>query len=261
MVIKTGYEKLDSLTGGLKPGLWVVGGRPGMGKTTFCVNLAANLIKSKYKVAYVDTEGLGREITAYLISIIGNINIDVTTYRKMKEITWQQYYGEMAKIKKMDFTVDFRAYNADNIYEKVKKTCESGCDVIIIDGLQMILQEFKSPVRADFTEIAKVLQELSKDFCKPIIVASNLSRDAENRPGPDRGRPALADLRQYGEIERYADYVILLYQRHLFMGEDGIAGPLKPIENIEIIVAKNSTGACGDVKFLIDRKTLRMSEE
>lgn len=193
-----------------KQELIVLAARPGMGKTTFALNLAAqSSIHFKLPTVYFSLE-MSKE----------NLGNRLLTMENAETI------GESPLI--IDDTPGISVSELGAKCRKIKQ--EQGLALVIIDYLQLIVYDRETESRQqEISEISRSLKALAKELDVTVIALSQLSRSVEQRPDK---RPTLSDLRESGAIEQEADVILLLYRDDYYntdTEEQGIT---------EIIIAK-----------------------
>lgn len=232
--ISTGFHDLDqSLCGGLQNDyLYVLGGRPAMGKTSFALCLASNLCKHGKKVLYYSLEMNAENLVKRLITLESMNKKD-------------EYEKTVRRIKGYRFLVNddpetlvevIGAYNeGDNGGDPDRD--EDDADIIIVDNVQF-LRSFEDENDSDHDRleyICRVLKEKALERHIPILLLTNLSRTLEKRKIKNR-RPLLCDLHEWDPVSVYADVVMLLYRDEYYDSDTDRKGIA------EIKIAKNVTG-------------------
>ena len=212
MSLYTGYFDLDDLTDGLHNGeLTVIGARPGVGKTTFSLQLAENIAKKGKDVCYVSLEMSEIQIIQKLLSLRTGVNSrkirngDMTEEEKMLVGTDCMQLGEL----KFKLLTKVSTIQQIEIAARRLKNQEK-LDLLIIDYLQLVRNNGKFNSREqEVADISRTLKLLSLDLEIPIIALCQLNRNANKQ------QPTLADIRESGAIEQDADNVIFLYQENI----------------------------------------------
>lgn len=254
-MVKTGFEDYDSVFGGLIKGeFMVIGGRPGMGKTQFVVNLCTNIAANNKPVAYISLE-----LSNFLIAnrFIGNIS-KVSSQQLLKgDLKEQEEFNVKVAVQKLDKLPIYihDQYNSSifSITERCRQlVIENKVEVIFIDYLQLVSANFKKYNReTELAFISREFKKLAKELNISIVATSQLSRNVENRPGGSK-RPQLVDLRESGAIEQDADKVVFLYRPEYYGIEiDENNEPTRYM--MEVIVAKNKSGSLETIKLQCER--------
>lgn len=246
--ILTGYPDLDIMLGGFeKAKMYVVGGRPSMGKTAYALNIAARMAKSEHLVMYFSLEMGQAELVKRVLGIGTGIPIKKMKTCKLtgeEETKISEYKEKLNKY----FLINDTSYQtmAGIMTEVIGKNAElstSGRHVecVIIDHLQLISASASKYTdrRNQIGEASRMCKIMSKELKIPVIVLSQLSRALKDRTSYT---PRLTDLRESGDIEQDADVVILLHR-------DGYYDPEADQKEAKAYVAKNRDGNTGVVKY------------
>jgi replicative DNA helicase len=255
-LLRTGYEALDRLAGGMTRGeLTVIAGRPGHCKTTMLVNLVKNLLEQGLKVMVFNREMTNVEMmNKILILESGQISYNklrrgLLTEEDMGEVKRtadkiSQKYNSNVFVTRDDL-VDFHSASAE--VRKFKP------DVIIDDYVQLIAPENGSEVRRIQIEtIMNNYKRLVKVSNAVGIIASQISRGIETRG--EGSRPMLSDLSESASIEHTAENVIFMYYDHKIYGARSKDGP----NVLEVICAKQRYGTTGMAKFGFNGDIVRL---
>ncbi len=239
--LDTGYWDLNKRCGGFHGGeLILIAGRPGMGKSSFAVNIAEYVsITKNQPVAIFNLEMPKEQIVNRILcsqarvdsSKIRNGTLDPDDWLKISETL---HKIEVAPI----FIDDTPTITVSQIRAKCRRIKHKyGLSMIVIDYLQLMQAGSKFDNRQnEIAEISRSLKILSKELDVPVIALSQLSRASESRSDK---RPMLSDLRESGAIEQDADMVMFLYRESYYSPE---------CDNphiAECIIAKNRNGETG----------------
>jgi len=243
----TGMSDLDHLLGGgmFNGGLYVLGARPGMGKTTVALNIAEMVAKRGCPVLYISLEMNARQIMCKRLAAEQNI-----PYRGLMSgrLSWDEQI-EMEEglqaLKGRPFHVNKRfGLTVSDIAAMARRV--RGCKLVVVDYFGLISVEGDGKGRyEDYTAISGRLKQIACQLNLPILCLAQLNRENEKRGGDDskKKRPKLSDLRDTGAIEQDADGVIFLHREGYYQDE-------KPeSESIEVILAKNRHGETGTLSM------------
>lgn len=201
----TGISKLDNATAGLhKEELTTIGARPGVGKTIIGMQIALNIARNNKKVIYTSLEMSVTQICERIIS--ANASIDSLRLRKgnIKDDEWVRVFNTAAAYSLDNFLLDKTSRNPQHIRTKLRKHKP---DLLVIDYLQLLQSVTKEHSRErEIATITRDLKLMSLEFKIPIIILSQLNRNAEGN------RPTMADLRESGAIEQDSDNIIFLHE-------------------------------------------------
>ena len=252
--IPTGLSTLDKILGGLnKSDMIIVGARPGMGKTSFVLNIARNVaVSSKKKVAFFSLEMTKDQLAQRLLS--SETAVDVMKFRwgGLTSEEWDRITDATSVFYQSEIYLDDTA--AVTVPQMKSKLRRNKPDLVIIDYLQLMESAKRTENRVQqVSEITRSLKIMAKELNVPVIVCSQLARGTEMR-GKSHV-PQLSDLRESGSIEQDADIVLLLYRPDYYNNEDGEE---EVDENAaQCIVAKNRHGATGVVDLHWDGRYTR----
>ncbi len=242
--IKTGLKQLDSIIGPIpSDSLYVIGGRPAMGKTSLMNDMALNM--AKYKPVYIfSLESDSKFLAKRILSKMSDIDLITLGDKPLKS-------DEKEKIKNCIETLDkCPIYVCDNVLDssQIAKIIESEArdGIVFIDYLQLMdtgLESYNNraiitgvrPKYSRQNEIADGFKNLVKKCNIPIIVLSQLTRSVERRSNK---RPTLEDIRYNKRIAQSADTVIFIYRKAYYSYEE-------KSKEAELIVAKNERGKTG----------------
>jgi len=211
MIYKTGIEPLDYKLGGLKPGgLYVLAGRPGMGKTVAALNMAEHIAQTR-PVLFFSLEMPTEELSMRLIAGRTSIPVFTQMQGKLDANDIERINAARAKLETLSLIInDTAGVDIDYIFSTSRKFARKYKDgVIIIDHLGLIRGNPKLQKVHQIEEITTKLKTLSKTIKAPVVLLSQLSRAVELR---DDKKPMLSDLRDSGSIEQDADVVMFAYR-------------------------------------------------
>ncbi|MBR1857183.1 MAG: AAA family ATPase [Oribacterium sp.] len=241
--VDTGYAELDSKTCGLQRGeLIVIGSRVSMGKTSLALNIAKNVSSVDNQcVLYFSLEMSSEQLINRIMTMASKVDGEYIRSGSISDNEWEKIIDAANSIGNARLIVDDTPGNA---VESINDTCRAcrekyGVDLVIIDYLQLITTKKAYERRQEVVAaIVGTLKMLAKELNIPVVVLSQISRDADKR---DDHRPILADFREGAAVEEDADTVIFIY-RDDYYNKDSAH------KNIaEIILAKQTNGRCGTV--------------
>ena len=205
----TGFFDLDELTDGLHNGeLTVIGARPGVGKTTFALQVAERIATKGKSVAYVSLEMSSVQLIQKILSRKTKINSKKIRNAELSEDELEKIANASYEMNNLDFTIITKSSSLQNIEIEVRRLKNKNkLDLLIIDYLQLVRNYGKFNNREqEVADISRTLKLLSLELDIPIIALCQLNRNAS------KAEPTLADIRESGSIEQDADNVIFLYQ-------------------------------------------------
>ncbi len=257
--VKSGYSGLDRSLVQLGYGdLVIVGARPGMGKTSFVMNIAANVAKaSKKTVCIFSLEMPAEQLVNRMFS--SEASVDNTSLRRgsLTPDDWVRLADAAAGLSACEILIDDTSnITVTDMKAKLRRVKNLG--LVVIDYLQLMQSGRKIENRTqEVSEISRNLKLMAKDLGVPIICCAQLSRNTEGR-GKEGRRPALSDLRESGSIEQDADVVLFIYREDYYAVTDK-GGQVDEAEagKVEILIAKNRHGEVTTVPMLFDKTYTR----
>lgn len=243
--VDTGFHELNYRTGGFRGGeLILVAGRPGMGKSSFAVNIAETVaITNKKPVAIFNLEMPKSMIVRRILCSQAYIDSQKILSGKFEGEDWARLGNVLDKIAAAPLYIDDSSnITVSEIHAKCQRIKQvHGLSMVVIDYLQLMRDDTHTESRqVEISAISRALKIMSKELDVPVIALSQLSRANEARKDK---RPMLSDIRESGAIEQDADMVIFIYR-------DDYYNPDTTDKNIaEINIAKHRTGEVGTFKL------------
>ena len=248
--IPTGFREFDKITNGLQnSALILLAARPGVGKTSFAMNVVVNAaVESGKKCAIFSLEMGREELMQRAICSLAKVNMAKALNGTMQPDEWQRIWAATKKLEQSGIYVDDSSLTtpADVLAKCRRLKAKENIDLIMIDYIQLMSSgnNRKNENRQnEVSDISRNLKIAAKELNVPIIVLSQLSRSVESRQGDHR--PMLSDLRDSGAIEQDADIVLFLYnpEKYRDVPQDYEPG------TVELIIAKHRSGRPGTVKL------------
>lgn len=241
--IPTGISTLDEVTSGLnRSDLIIVGARPGMGKTSFALNIARNVaMLQKRTVAFFNLEMSCEQMVNRLLSSEARVSSKKLRTGMLTPDEWGRLSAASSNLCNAPIYLDDTAsITVPEMKARLRRIKDLG--FVVVDYLQ--LMHTSPPIEnrvQEVSELTRSLKIMAKELNVPVLVCAQLSRGPEKQAGNNH-RPSMSDLRESGSIEQDADQVLLLYREEYYnKGEQ--ADPNTPPTS-EVIVAKNRHGDC-----------------
>ncbi len=254
----TGFTELDRRMSGMHAGdLYIVAGRPGMGKTSFVLNVAANVSMPNISEGDPDAHGCAffslemprEQLAARMLSSDAKVDMASLRSGSVGPDDWNRLTESAARmgrcplwlddtpaISLLDLRAKLRRLKAE-VNREGKKI-----GLVAIDYLQLMSgRKGVSSREQEISEISRGLKQLAKEMSVPVMALSQLNRSVETRNTKDK-RPQLSDLRESGAIEQDADAIIFIYRDEYYFEDSPDRGVA------EVIVAKQRNGPTGTVK-------------
>jgi len=251
--LSTGFEELDRMSSGLKPGeMFVVAARPSMGKTSFMMNIVENICIDQQKAGMV----FSCEMSAFQLA---QRLVFARSKFAMSQLSrgYTLNKGDLQRVQRAAIEIgdsklfidDTAGISINELRAKARrKKRDENIAFIAIDYLQLMKSRTKQAENSREREIAEIsagIKGLAKELHIPIIILAQLNRGPESRSGKSLGVPRMSDLRESGAIEQDADMVGLLYRTAYYAeteeekeAEEGKA---------ELVLAKNRNGQTGHI--------------
>jgi len=244
--LATHYSDLDRLLNGLKDGsLYIIAGRPSMGKTSLATSMLSNMCIRDQNPAVLFTLEVTKEQVAENM-LCSNAAVDA--HRLMRgELSNEEYARVPVSAGKLSqaplFVDDTPGITMTRLRANARRLkSRHDISLIIVDYLQlMTLGDRAENRQVEISMISASLKQLARELKVPVIALSQLNRGVEQRQDK---KPLMGDLRESGSIEQDADAIMLLYRREYYFPEDVAARG-----KAEVIVAKNRNGPTGSVEL------------
>src|SRR5580765_1948629 len=245
--VPTGYEDLDKITAGLQPAeLIIVAGRPGMGKTAFALNIAANAAYTGVGAAIFSLEMAKEQLVLRMLCSEARVNSSKVRSGYLGQREFPQVAKAGGRLHEAPIYIDdtpaisvleLRAKARRLLRDRSKKV-----GLIVVDYLQLMRGMGNANNREqEISEISRSLKSLARELNVPVIALSQLSRAVEGR---SPHIPMLSDLRDSGSIEQDADVVLFIYREDVYDRESERKGIT------DLYIAKHRNGPTGMVSLL-----------
>lgn len=251
--LETGFVDLDRMTAGLHPSdLIIVAARPGLGKTSFCLNIAEHVAIRKQKtVAIFSLEMSKEQLVKRLLCSEARIDAQRINTGYLNKDDWQRLSRASGDLSETKIFIDESAnITVSELRTKCRRlSLEHGLDLVIVDYLQLMsgsTQRYENRTQ-EISQISRGLKGVAKELNVPLIAVSQLSRAIESRTGEHR-KPQLSDLRESGSIEQDADIVMFIYREEMINPTE---------ENIglaELIIGKQRNGPIGSIQLAFSKQ-------
>ena len=245
--IPTGIGLLDSTITGLnRSDLIVLAARPGVGKTSFGLNIARHAsVVSKRRVAFFSLEMSREQLASRLLSTEASVEGTKLRSGDLNDDEWTRIIeaGDILGKAELYFD-DAPGITVPQMKAKVRRL--KNVDLVIVDYLQLMSGGKKTDNRVnEISDITRNLKIMAKELDVPVIAMSQLRRPTERSKDH---RPGLSELRDSGSIEQDADIVIFLHREaYNAASEGGEVTEDMDTSAAQIIVAKNRHGATIDI--------------
>jgi len=254
----TGFKDLDKKLQGIQDGdLIVVAGRPSMGKTSFAMNIAENVLLNQDNngaVLIFSLEMPGEALTTRMLSGMCKLNQQNVRSGMLRDNELKLLFKKGERLKNLPLWIDdsslLTPMELRAKARRLHRQEENGLSLIVVDYLQLMQLPASNENRVNqISEISRSLKSLARELNIPVIALSQLNRAVEQR---ENRRPKMADLRDSGAIEQDADVILFIYREEVYSPEDDKYEGLA-----EIIVGKQRNGPIGTVKLTFQKEYTR----
>jgi replicative DNA helicase len=231
----------------VKGNLIIIAGRPGMGKTSFAINVAQHVaIRESQPVGVFSLEMGKEELAQRILASESDLPFGNLRSGRLSENQWSRLYDTIRRTTEAPIFIDDSPNpTLMEISSKARRLkAEKGLSLLVVDYLQLMQAGGRYESRQlEIAAISRGMKQLAKELEIPVMALSQLSRQPERRAGDHR--PQLADLRESGSIEQDADMVCFIYRDELYNKDEpdnkGLA---------ELIVSKHRNGETGTVELV-----------
>ncbi len=263
--IPSGISSLDKMTMGFHPGdLIILAARPSVGKSALALNMLVHAAKATKKNCVMFSLEMGVDsLTNRMLALSSQVDsrsIQLGNFDKNQELRVSKairdlqespiYIDETAGIKVMDMRAKLQKLQA----------AHGEIGFIVVDYIGLISPDTKSKESNRSLEIGKIssaLKGLARDFKTPILVLSQLNREAD-RPNT---KPRLSNLRESGNIEQDADIVLFIHRDDYGSTEKSEENSVADsISQTKLIVAKHRNGETGEIDLYFHKNYGRFYE-
>jgi replicative DNA helicase len=251
--LTSGFRDIDEMTTGFQPGNFVIiAARPGMGKSSFALNMAVAAAREESApIAFFSLEMSNSELIQRMICSEARISMNHMRRGNIQPHQWESMSQAMGALNDLPIYLDdMGALTVSDVRSRCRRLKSTvGLAAIFIDYLQLMrpgVLARGANRNEELSEICRSLKMTAKDLAVPIVALAQLNRGVEARAGDKR--PLLSDLRDSGSIEQESDVVAFLYR-------DGYYNPETPEPDLtEFIIAKHRNGPTGAVKLRFQRE-------
>ena len=257
--IPCGIGDLDKMITGLnKSDLIILGARPGMGKTSFALNIVRNVAMNTGKtVCFFSLEMTRDQLAQRMLSSEAGIKSEKLRTGELDDDEWTRLAQAGDALSKANIYFDeTSSITVPEMKAKLRRMKQ--LDLVVVDYLGLMKSARSTENRVqEVSEITRNLKIMAKDLKVPVIACAQLSRGTETKGKSHR--PALSDLRESGSIEQDADIVLFLYRESYYDNEKADDEDRSDETRAECIVAKNRHGEIGTVDLHWDGQFTRFT--
>lgn len=237
----TGLADLDAIIGGLKPGLlYLIAGRPAMGKSVLGLQIAERVVSAGGTAAYFTAEMPNAEQVERLVANVGRIDLGALQTGALDDDHWGRMTSAVTRLSESRLWLDETGSPLlSDLLAKARrlKRREGTVGLVVADHAGLVEAVGENRQQAQ-SVVARALKGLAKELACPVVALVQLSRRLEERVDK---RPILSDLRDSGEWEQSADVVAMIYR-------DEVYSPDSPDKGCaELLIRKHRGGPLGIV--------------
>lgn len=255
--VDIGWPQLSRMLNGLRPGkLYILAGRPGMGKSAFLLGAALNIAKRGLGVVFISAEMTKEELAERALAVEAKVDVSLVASGKFDKAAYVRVMRAAEKLRRIPLSIKHQpaATISDirgSIRQEQRKFAQANKKIglIVVDYIQILNgQKSKSESREnEVSDLSRRLMWMANEFDAPLLAASQLNRDVEKRPDK---RPMLSDLRESGSLEQDAYGVLFLYRDAYYQRRNADEQPQgDSVDELEVIVAKHRNGETGTARL------------
>lgn len=244
--LETGIRVLDKGLFGLhKSQMTVIAARPGIGKTSFVCQLAMNLAKRKYKVAFLSLEMTKENILERIFCIENDVNGFDLLKGIISDHTKQKLSNFLKEVSPLSLRIiDDYCHRENELYTLIEHL-KFRPEIIIFDHIQHIQTQGKMAKWEALTEYLRYLKQVAMQFQIAVVVLSQINREGDEKP-------STTNLKGTGAIEEMADHVLLLHM---------LKEPNADSTNFQVNISKNRFGPTGTFDLYFDAPRFRFYDD
>jgi replicative DNA helicase len=257
--VPSGFKDLDEMTTGFQPNdLIILAARPSMGKTAFCLNIAAQAASSSFGVAIFSLEMSKESLVQRMLCAEARVDSQRVRRGMLSDTDFTMLARAAGVLSSCPIWIDDTpALTLLEMRSKARRLrMENDVGLIVVDYLQLM----RSPAYAEnrvqeISDISRSLKALARELEVPVIALSQLSRASEQRGG--ERKPILSDLRDSGAIEQDADIVMFIHRPEMYeqIDKDGNSNEGRA----ELILAKHRNGPTGTIDLYFHKQFTRFA--
>jgi len=262
MGLLTGIKRLDEILGGLNAGLYLLGGPPGVGKTSLGLQVS-NVVARGTPLLYVTFESSAENLTLKAICERAGINPQdvrrgTADLKHLAAVAIEWLRDVASRLAFIEGTVslsvpDLRARAVEAMTRHKLGRC-----LIVVDYLQIwakggIAYRGLETARSRVETFGAELRELAMSLKSPVLAISSQSRQ-QGSYGDGTGKTSLDSFKESGGLEYACDVA-------LFLVGSKKRTATSPARALELDIRKNRDGDTGVVHLIFRPDISRFWEE
>lgn len=212
--LSTGVIGIDKYLGGLHPErLYVLGARPGVGKTALALYIATNVAIKSGPVLIVSLEMSDQQILSRIMAYESGIDSEKLDNRTMEEKDWEAYSRSMPAVANLPIRFTESAKTPMQIRREAQAMIQNGgLKLIVVDYLQLMNGDKECGSRQEeISQISRELKLITMDLKIPILALTQFNRESEAKSGTKKRKPSMSEARESGAIEQDANVFMVLW--------------------------------------------------
>lgn len=239
--VTSGLVDIDNCIGGFqKSDLYIIAGRPAMGKTAMLLNC---LGAADVPAGLISAEQGAGQIGLRLLAINGRLSAHRMRLAQMDDSEYTRLTATCARLNNRKIWLNDRpAPTIDEVVRQARRwKFNYGIEALYVDYLQRIKGGMKGavPRHEEVAHVVMSLKELARELDIPVIALAQVSRNVEARPNK---RPYMSDIKDSGCVEQEADMVMTLYRDEVYNEDTEDKGIC------EVSILKNRHGPTGVIR-------------
>jgi replicative DNA helicase len=232
--LPTPWRDINEMTLGLQPDdLIIIAGRPQMGKTVMAMQLAGfNALRGGRTLVF-SLEMSSEQLVQRQVACVGHVDHEWLRRPDHDDTNWGKVSACVSRIVQSPLMIDDTpALSWPQIAARARREhLRSPLAMVVVDHMHIVRLKGDNPVR-ELGDVSRGAKALAKEMGIPVVLVAQLNRGPANRQDK---RPTMADLRQSGEIEQDADWILLLHRDDYY--DDRHDHPRKGL--VDVIVGKS----------------------
>lgn len=252
MGLFSSYHELDDVSNGFFPGqMYVLAGRPSMGKSTLALSIATNVCTRDEGVMFFSLETSKEMLCLSAACAKAGVSLHVARKGQLDKKEFAKLTSAISSMSSYHFWVDDTpGIKLSEIRAKIKQLKRKNpVSLVIIDYLQLVESDKNENRVQEVSTISRGIKNMAREFNVPFLALSQLSRGVESR---ECKKPHMSDLRESGTIEQDADFIVMLYRDDYYNANSESPGTL------DLIIAKNRFGPTKEIRLLFNKSLMKI---